>query len=78
MLKPLSHFFGKVLHDPSVSQIQPAHIEQYLKWRLHHGPGEAEASAPILSQTVHFNLIEQYFTEPSSSHMSRATWTTIL
>ena len=39
---------------------------------------QAEASAPILSQTVHFNLIEQYFTEPSSSHMSRATWTTIL
>ncbi len=51
-LKPLSYFFGKVLHDPPVTQIQPAHIEQYLKWRPHHGPHGSERSRPLSNRTL--------------------------
>ncbi len=51
-LKPLSHFFGNVLRDPSVSQVQPAHIEQYLKWRAHHGPRGSKRSSPLSNRTL--------------------------
>ena len=50
-LKPLSYFFGKVLGDPPVSQIQPAHIEQYLKWRPYHGPNGSDRSRPLSNRT---------------------------
>ena len=51
-LKPLTHFFGKLRGDPSVSQIQPAHIEEYLKWRLHHGPNGNSRSKPLSNRTL--------------------------
>ncbi len=51
-LKPLSHFFGKVLGDPPISQIQPAHIEQYLQWRPYHGPDGSDRSCPLSNRTL--------------------------
>ena len=51
-LKPLTHFFGKVLRDPPVTQIQPAHVEQYLKWRPLHGPNGQRRTLPLTNRTL--------------------------
>ena len=62
-------------------------ILQYLRFNLlisndtssgGHTMGRMEVTAPVLSRTVHFNLIEQYSTEHSNSPMNRAMWTPIL
>lgn len=51
-LKPLRTFFVDELGDPSIEDIRPGHVKQYLSWRRTRGPDGSKRKEPLSNRTL--------------------------
>ena len=68
-LKPLRHFFEKVLDDPLIADVFPGHVKHYLTWRRTHGPSGRQRKRSLSNRTIQLDrsVLHKAFEEAISS-----------